>query len=264
MKRLSSFGFIPRSEASSTSDRPFVSQPRRSRVDIQPEESGEQSRRSESVPPESMSSKVRGDIGTYSDDDIRKLTDQERYWLLQNAFRPHSSYPFPSQDEYGKKRSFQHGWLTQYPWLTYSESRNGGYCINCVLFARRVGCLGRLIVYPLTNFTRATTTLRQHSTQSTHEAAMESSVAFTSHIEKGHLSVSQLMQSEASACIKQNREKLLSILKTIIFCGKQNIALRGHREGGGTGQNPGNFLALLDFPSRFWGYDFVKSFQRLS
>ena len=76
---------------------------------------------------------------------------------------------------------------------------------------------------------------------------MESSVAFTSRIEKGQLSVSQLVQSEATACVTQNQEKLPSILKTIIFCGKQNIALRGHREGGGTGQNPGNFLALLDF-----------------
>lgn len=69
---------------------------------------------------------------------------------------------------------------------------------------------------------------------------MESSVVFNSNIEKGQLSVSQLVLSEASSRVKQNHEKPLSILKTIIFC-KQNIALRGHREGGGRGQNPENF-----------------------
>lgn len=113
---------------------------------------------------------------------------------------------------------------------------------------RRIGCLGRLINYPLTNFTKAKSTLQTHSTQATHKAAMEDTVAFTSRIEKGRLSVSQLLQSEASTCVKHNREKILSILKTVVFCGKQNIALRGHREeDGGTGQNPGNFLALLQF-----------------
>ena len=40
---------------------------------------------------------------------------------------------------------------------------------------------------------------------------------------------------------------MLLILKTIVFCGKQNIALRGRREEGSTGQNPGNFQALLQF-----------------
>ena len=46
--------------------------------------------------------------------------------------------------------------------------------------------------------------------------------------------------------INANRQKLASIIKTIIFCGRQNIALRGHRESS-TDQNPGNFKSLLEF-----------------
>ena len=52
-------------------------------------------------------------------------------------------------------------------------------------------------------------------------------------------------------------EKLRSLLKCIIFCGRQNIALRGHRNeaalewdptsGEEPDSNPGNFLSLVHF-----------------
>lgn len=67
--------------------------------------------------------------------------------------------------------------------------------------------------------------------------------------------VAQQIAAEANTVISKNRAKLLSILKTVIFCARQNIALRGHRhESGWTPEssehpceNPGNFLALLRF-----------------
>ena len=54
--------------------------------------------------------------------------------------------------------------------------------------------------------------------------------------------------------VAENRQKLGSIVKTIVLCGRQNIPLRGHRDSAthlerdieGTG-NHGNFLALLYF-----------------
>ncbi|XP_028404101.1 zinc finger MYM-type protein 1-like [Dendronephthya gigantea] len=52
-----------------------------------------------------------------------------------------------------------------------------------------------------------------------------------------------------SACIQQNRSILTSITKTILLAGKQNIALRGHRDDSKyyLSTNPGNFQSLLDF-----------------
>ena len=206
MKRLSSYGFTPVSvsEASSCSEQSTAGQQKRPRTTESVSE-GRPPVNPDSEPAQTSGSHsgtilVRGDIGTYSTDDILKLTDDEKYWLLKNAFRPQGRYKFPSQEEYGKNRSFQHSWLNQYPWLTYSESRNGGYCVNCVLFAKRIqfGSLGRLITYPLTNFTRAVTTLSKHSSQPLHEAAMIDSMTFMSLIEKGHLSISQLVEKEAS------------------------------------------------------------------
>ena len=48
-----------------------------------------------------------------------------------------------------------------------------------------------------------------------------------------------------------NRQKLRSIIKTVVLCGKQNIALRGHHDDSSrineASGNPGNFQALLNF-----------------
>ena len=101
----------------------------------------------------------------------------------------------------------------------------------------------------MTNFTRAKRTLQEHNVQTTHQRAMEDAAAFMGQMESGHLSVSQQLTSQASEIVKQNRLILTSILRAIIFCGKQNISLRGHTELSNLGEtskfNPGNFIALL-------------------
>ena len=100
----------------------------------------------------------------------------------------------------------------------------------------------------MTNFTRAKVTLQEHSNQLCHKIASLDVTEFVNRMEKGALSVQQYMQSEASTLVKANRLKLMSILKAIVFCGKQVISLRGHHEhGGGPKTNPGNFRALLEF-----------------
>ena len=51
--------------------------------------------------------------------------------------------------------------------------------------------------------------------------------------------------------IEKNREKLLSILKTVFFCGRHNVHLRGHRDDSKhmleDSRSTGNFQALLHF-----------------
>ena len=59
---------------------------------------------------------------------------------------------------------------------------------------------------------------------------MEDAAAFLGHMERGHLSICQHLQSQATETFQKNRLILKSILKAIIFCGRQNIALRGHRD----------------------------------
>ena len=77
------------------------------------------------------------DIGTYNNDRLRSLSDEDRLWLLQNAFRPDVTIHKKS-----KKCSFQHAWL---PWLCYFETCNGGFCINFALFAKHHLSPGQLV-----------------------------------------------------------------------------------------------------------------------
>ena len=63
-------------------------------------------------------------------------------------------------------------------------------------------------------------------------------------------SIDEQLSSERSRHVAENRLKLKSIVKTVIFCGRQGIALRGHRDDGPslqTSANHGNFQALLQF-----------------
>ena len=186
-------------------------------------------------------------MGRYTDQEISRLSENEKYQLIKTVFRPIADYEFPSQEEYGKNRSFQPSWLQRFEWLTYSKSMNGGFCVSCVLFAKGDRtALGQLVNSPMTNFTRAKKTLDEHQLQETHVVATESMTAFMRQTEKGELSVGQLMSSEARSNVQKNRNILKSIVNTLILCGKQNIALRGHGDAG-RGSNQGNFHALLKF-----------------
>ena len=66
--------------------------------------------------------------------------------------------------------------------------------------------------------------------------------------------IQQRLSKNLADTISINRQKLSSIVKTIILCGRQNIALRGHRDNAldverdvDSTTNHGNFLALLNF-----------------
>ncbi len=58
--------------------------------------------------------------------------------------------------------------------------------------------------------------------------------------------IDQQLKSALAAQIAENRRKLHPIVKTVIFCGRQNISLRGHREDEQS-RIPGNFKTLLKF-----------------
>ncbi|CAH3159154.1 unnamed protein product [Porites lobata] len=65
------------------------------------------------------------------------------------------------------------------------------------------------------------------------------------------LSISEQLSDIHRNTVELNRQKLRSIIKTVVLCGKQNMALRGHRNDSShleeSSGNPGNFQALLNF-----------------
>ena len=85
-----------------------------------------------------------------------------------------------------------------------------------------------------------------------HRIAMERAEAFKSVMENKLIPVDQQLSKILSLTIAKNKQKLKSIAETVIFFGRQGIALRGHRDDWthieeAPHSNPGNFIALLQF-----------------
>ena len=72
------------------------------------------------------------DIATYRGK-AKSMTDSEIDVLIKNLFKPDKSYSFPATNG----RRFHFEWLGLYPWLCYSPSQDGAYCLPCVLFGDR-------------------------------------------------------------------------------------------------------------------------------
>ena len=98
-----------------------------------------------------------------------------------------------------------------------------------VFFAKNRDELDQLVRTTMTNFARASTTLEKHAKQETHIDAMKAMAQASVRQQHGAPSIAQPIAAKANTVIFKNRVKLLSILKTVIFCARQNIALRGHR-----------------------------------
>ena len=67
-------------------------------------------------------------------------------------------FRFPEEKEGKKMRKFQQKWLSNFPWLAYSEVVGGGLCKYCAIFAPEMvgnnsaAVAGLLVKKPLTKF----------------------------------------------------------------------------------------------------------------
>lgn len=183
----------------------------------------------------------------------KTMNDSEKLTALESHFKPDKLYLFPKHEEYGKQRSCNPVWFERYKWLVYSPARDGVYCKYCSLFGAtskeiNYSKLDRLVKSPLTFWTSATNKLHEHDTKSAvHRSATIIANEFLKTMKGQQKSVVEQLDSVLSAQMQRNREKLYSIVKTILFCGRQNIALRGHRESEEGSSNVGNFRELLKF-----------------
>ena len=134
-----------------------------------------------------------------------------------HIFRPPESFCFPDQ-MYGQNRHFRFQWLCDHSWLAYSSSKDGEYCIPCVMFAADKNSLGQLVTSPLTNFARAATTLNEHAKPATHLKAAASVAEADYRFKHSAPSINQQFTSQASQIMSQNKAKVISIMKTVVLC----------------------------------------------
>lgn len=139
--------------------------------------------------------------------------------------------------------------------VPFSRKENGGFCLPCLIFASgyRGSDPGVLVSRPLTTFAKALELLRKHDEKHYHKNAVIMSEEFQKVMTNQQPAIQVQLNQALADRIALNRQKLKSICKTIL-CGRQSIALRGHRDNAtdierdltGVGVH-GNFLALLAF-----------------
>ena len=157
------------------------------------------------------------------------LSASTRHSLLNHHFRPDANYNFPKGST-GTGRSFQLQWLQSFLWLVYSKQTDGGFCLPCILFAPsgyHGSNPGVLVTRPLTNFKKALEMLHKHTDKEHHKVAIVRAEEFERSMSGQQPVIQQRMSKSLAERILTNRQKLSSIMKTILFCGRQNIALRG-------------------------------------
>ena len=228
-------------------------------------------------PPQNIVSNL--DIGHYFHYNISGesivVSDDMKVKLLEQHWQPGHDYPMPfsTRTVQGKpeKRFLRIDHLNKCPYAVYSHVKQGLFCKYCALFAnesksKHGQALGFLVTKPLTKYDQLfgkNGYLTQHEQTQYHKTAVVRASQFCSNYKKGE-SIITCLDSGLRQQVEENRNRLKPIVKTVILCGRQNFALRGHRDDGLVltsrdyepceqvndalvASNSSNFRALLNF-----------------
>lgn len=188
-------------------------------------------------------------------DDRNGFSNQRKYNVITNVWKPDGDdFEFPKSKEGSRTRRFNPAWLRSFSWLVYSKYLDGAFCLPCSLFATECGRnsnkLDRLVKSPLTFWTTALQRLGSHSNGKceTHNYSVVAMNNFIRSMREEVVPIDQQLNSLLQQQIARNREIISSLFNTIIFCGRNNIALRGQRDDDPSNESlQGNFQALLYF-----------------
>ena len=154
-----------------------------------------------------------------------------KYKLILHR-EPEATFQFPSKLFCDKrrasgsiKRHWCREWFRNFDFLSYSKIDNGLYCLVCRLFPdtshRRPT---KLISEPYNNWKKTVDHLKSHATTDYQQESLAKLKTFQST----YLNTSTITH-DADEKIRTNQNILKSIVKWLLFCRRQGIALRGHR-----------------------------------
>ena len=200
------------------------------------------------------------DIGKLLDagTDLQRLSREEKYCILTaNPSLDSSSYPRTRPYASGAFCQFQPDWLWQYPWLHYSKHVDGVFCRACSFFAHdKVGgqSPGQFVTKPFKTWPKKTQALSTHAKASYHAASLAKMSEFVKRYKNPSQAIDTKLSSQAQKTIEENKKVIESLLHIVMLCGKQGLALRGHRDDnivwaseGDEAANHGNFIELVRF-----------------
>lgn len=177
---------------------------------------------------------------------LKTLSAADRFTIMNSHITVDEQTKFPRTFMNGCNRSFKASWTKQYPWLVYSKHQDGGYCLPCVLFGQKEN-LGVLVSRPFTKWTKVSNILKAHENNKYHGDAVIAADDFKRNMQNPLNGIDVAIETQRKQTIAENREIIASIAKCIVVCGRQGIALRGHRddETCEDNANRGNFYELL-------------------
>ena len=215
-------------------------------------------------------------------DRSKRISDLEKQNLLLNHLMPDFNFTYPygiktTKSVCENEKSSQKVYLSlshltaKNNAFKYSFEMQGVVCVPCALFTPlevsnnrcKLTTLGSLVLRPFRNYKKVHDKLRSHLLNQYHTHAQECVDMFLYNLSTGnsHSIVNQVSNTRRNQAL-ENRKRLVPIVKTIVFCGRLGIALRGHRDDGvidydaAISGREGNFRALLAFrvESRAWRY----------
>ena len=169
------------------------------------------------------------DVGTYFSK-VNSLNPTEINDLLENAFCPEEAFEFPKY----KGRKFRFHWLSSFPWLRYSPSLNGGFCLYCSLFSHGMPSKskGLMISRPALPSANIVGSFREHAEvkHGIHAFATDALSSFLKNFKGNSMPIDVLIESTKVAKENELRKVLVPIVDTIIFLGHKGLPLHGDIE----------------------------------
>ena len=183
------------------------------------------------------------------------LTDADRRKVLFNCWSPPSGVSFPYVTVGAENRRLQKQWLHEFTWLAYSNIYNGAFCKWCVVFVPQTVSRSAkpprwLVSGPHCNYKKAKEHYNNHQNYHYHKLCAAIFDNFVQINADKSRDVRHAWNSSRQKTVEENRNRLSHIIRTIEFCGRQEIPLRGHRDAGAfslneTDCNDGVFKAAL-------------------
>ena len=189
------------------------------------------------------------------------MSDVELYFSINKilSFHP-DNFDFPVVNN----RSFQKSWMKKFPWLCYSKTTDGAFCISCAMFGHRfpdkTAKMKRLYSIPYKTFSRALDDFRSHQStkNNLHQFTFPVYSNFCRQMSGKSQPINIMVDAQISSKIKSNRLILKSIVDTVIYCARANTSFRGHRDdfhrlpqpGSWSSENIGVFNQTLNYAVR--------------
>ena len=146
--------------------------------------------------------------------------------------------------------------MKQYPWLHHSKHVDGAFCRPCAFFApEKVGGItpGQFVTKPFKSWVKWCDKMEAHARLAYHMAAMTKMDEFVVQFEHPSETIDTQLNRETQEKMEENKKVIESLLRIVMLCGKQGIALHGHRDDHIMwtndeeleGENEGNFIELV-------------------